>query len=60
MSSKNKITLDDIKDISVAIVERMVLDGLIKDCIDTDDPDEFDVQDIVVDVLCDKLGIENE
>jgi hypothetical protein len=56
----NKINLDYIKDLSLAIVDKMVEQGLIKNCIDTDDMDEFEAQDIIREVLCDKFNIEND
>ena len=55
-----KIDLDYIKDLSIAIVDKMVEQGLIKDCIDTDEMDEFDAQDIIREVLCDKFNIKND
>ena len=53
-------TLDDIKDLSIIIVGKMVEEGLIKDCTDTDDQTECDVQDIIREVLCKKLNIQND
>lgn len=53
-------TLDDIKDLSIIIIGKMVEDGIIKDCTDTDDQTEFDAQDIIRDVLCNKLNIKND
>lgn len=53
-------TLDDIKDLSIIIVDKMVEGGIIKNCTDTDDTEEFDAQDIIIEVLCDKLNIEND
>lgn len=55
-----KIDLDYIKDLSITIVDKMVEQGLIKDCIDTDEMDEFDAQDIIREVLCDKFNIKND
>ena len=43
-------TLDDIKDLSIIIIGKMVEEGIIKDCTDTDDQTEFDAQDIIRDV----------
>ncbi len=51
--------LDDIKDISIIMVNRMIDEGIIEDCTDTDNYIEFDIQDIIVDVLCEKLNINN-
>ncbi len=53
-------TLDDIKDLSIIIVGKMVEEGIIKDCTDTDDPTEFDAQDVIREILCNKFNIEND
>jgi len=53
-------TLDDIKDLSINIVNKMVEQGIIKDCTDTDDETEFYAQDIIREILCEKLNIEND
>ena len=52
--------LDDIKDLSIIIVNEMIENGLIKDCTDTDESDEFDAQDIIRAILCDKFNIDND
>ena len=39
---------DKMRDIAVKIVDDLVKNKLIKDCIDTNDNDEFDVQDIII------------
>lgn len=53
-------TLDDIKDLSIIIVGKMVEEGIIKDCTDTDDQTECDAQDLIREILCNKLNIEND
>jgi len=53
-------TLDDIKDISIIIVNKMVKERIIKDCEDTDEEIEFNAQDIIRDILCNKLNIKND
>lgn len=40
--------LDDCRDIAIRIVDKLVQEGFVKNCIDTDDQDEFEVQDIIV------------
>ena len=45
------MTEDEIRDIAIRIVDQMVLEKLIPDCIDTDDNTEFEVQDIIVEQL---------
>ena len=42
---------DDCRDIAIRIVDKLVQEGLIKDCIDTDDDTEFEVQDIILNEL---------
>lgn len=44
-------TLDDIKDLSIIIVDKMVENGIIKDCTDTDDQTECDAQDVIREIL---------
>lgn len=53
-------TLDQIKDLSIAIVDKMVNEGIIQDCTDTDDNSEFDAQDIIREILCARFNIEND
>ena len=40
-------TFDDTRDIAIRIVDRLVEQGIIKNCTDTDDETEFQVQDII-------------
>ncbi len=40
-------TEDDIADIALSIVDKMVTEGLIPDCTDTNDGSEFEAQDII-------------
>jgi hypothetical protein len=57
---KLKMEIDEIKDLSIIIVGKMVEEGIIKDCSDTDDQTEFDAQDIIREILCKKFNIEND
>jgi|TARA_Y100000015_G_C2333834_1_gene62545 hypothetical protein len=41
-----------ITDLSIKCVDKIVEEGIIKDCTDTNRTTEFDVQDIITDVLC--------
>jgi hypothetical protein len=52
--------LDDIKDLSIIIVGKMVEEGIIKGCTDTDNQTEFDAQDIIREILCNKFNIKND
>jgi hypothetical protein len=51
------MTQDEINDISVAIVNRLVELNLVPDCSDTDNETEFDYQDAIREVLVDKLKV---
>jgi hypothetical protein len=46
-----KLTEDEIRDIAIRIVDEMVLEELLPDCIDTNDSSEFLAQDIIVEQL---------
>ena len=50
-------TIDDLNDLVLPMVAEMVEEDIIKDCTDTDDSTEFDVQDIIVNKLAEKFGI---
>lgn len=52
------MTLDDIKDLSISIVNELVLFGYVEDCTDTDNETEFEVQDIVLGILAKKFNID--
>lgn len=54
------MTLEGIKDLSVAIVGNLVISGLVKDCTDTDDETEFEFQDVIVETLCEKFKVKND
>jgi hypothetical protein len=53
-------TLDEIKDLSIIVIDKMVEQGIIKDCTDTDSQTEFDAQDIIREILCNKFNIKND
>jgi len=55
----HKLNNDDIADIAVNAVEEMVSNGFIKNCTDTDDTDEFDVQDIIRETIAKMLAERN-
>jgi hypothetical protein len=52
--------LDYVRDLAIEIVNYLVEEGIVRNCMDTDDEDEFITQDIIVDVLCRKFGISND
>ena len=43
--------IDDCRDIAIRIVDKLVQEGYVKDCIDTDDETEFEIQDIILNEL---------
>tara|TARA_R110000765_G_scaffold47246_5_gene97190 strand:- start:258 stop:413 length:156 start_codon:yes stop_codon:yes gene_type:complete len=45
------ISNDDTRDLAIRIVDALVKEDIIKDCIDTDDNTEFTAQDIIVEIL---------
>jgi hypothetical protein len=49
--TKLKLNDDQIRDISIKIVDEFVKQGLCPDCQDTDNETEFEFQDIVTEVL---------
>jgi len=51
-----KLTEDDIRDIAIRIVDRLVASGIVPDCIDTDNDTEFEVQDIIVEEITKAIG----
>lgn len=50
-----KLDKDQRRDIAIDITNRLILMGLVPDCIDTDDESEFEVQDMIVEILKNKL-----
>lgn len=44
-------TEDDVRDVAIRCVDMLVGDKIIKDCTDTNDQDEFEAQDSIVEVL---------
>jgi len=55
----HKLNNDDIADIAINAVNEMVSNGFIKSCTDTDDNDEFDVQDIIRETIAKMLAERN-
>jgi hypothetical protein len=46
---------DDIRDIAIRITDKLVELGYVPDCMDTDNEDEFVVQDLINEILTDRL-----
>jgi hypothetical protein len=49
--SYQKLKRDDTQDIAIAITNKLIELGYVPDCTDTDDESEFEVQDLIADVL---------
>lgn len=45
--NSHRITQDDIKDIALAIVDNLVQEELVPDCMDTSADTEFQFQDLI-------------
>ena len=50
---------DALRDIAIAMTDKLVEQGFVKDCIDTDFEDEFGVQDILHEILRDRKVVSN-
>lgn len=48
---KNKFTEDELRDIAIRMVDKLVEEGYVPNCIDTDDDTEFNVQDLLLNEL---------
>jgi hypothetical protein len=46
-----KLDRDDRIEIAIAITNKLIEMGFIPDCTDTDDESEFDVQDMITEVI---------
>jgi len=46
---------DQLRDIAIQMVNNLVEQGYIPNCTDTDDSTEFDVQDLLLEILIDNL-----
>lgn len=53
--AQKQLTSNDINDLKVLIVGNLVIEGIIKDCTDTDDETEFEAQDVVENTLKSRL-----
>lgn len=58
--AKELKTYDDTRDLSIRILDKLVESGYVKDCTDTNNETEFEVQDIIHEEINETLGIEEE
>ena len=56
-NGEQMMTNDDTRDIAIRCVDRLVSEGYVKDCVDTDDTAEFSVQDIIHEEINKALNI---
>lgn len=49
-----KLDKDDRQDIAIVITNRLIEMGFVPDCTDTDDESEFEVQDMIAEILKEK------
>ena len=59
-NGEQMMTNDDTRDIAIRCVDRLVSEGYVKDCVDTDDTTEFSVQDIIHEEINKTLNIVEE
>jgi hypothetical protein len=55
-NTKKMANEDLIRELKYAIVEKLVAEGIIADCTDTDWEDEIDCENAIEEVLIEKLG----
>ena len=58
MSRRKLETNDDTRDLAIQLTDKLVELGLIPNCIDTDNEDEFEVQDEFHDIINKFVGVE--
>ncbi len=58
-SKSSHISYDDTRDIAIRITDKLVGMGYVPDNIDSDDEDEFNVQDLIHEEINKALGISN-
>ena len=46
-----ELTEDNVRDLAIRITDELVRLGYVKDCIDTDYEDEFEVQDAIAEII---------
>jgi len=46
-----ELTEDNVRDLAIRITDKLIELGYVKDCIDTDDEDEFEVQDAIAEII---------
>ena len=53
---KQMKTEDDIRDVAIRIIDKLVEMGIVPDCIDSDNEAEFEVQDLIVEEISNQIN----
>ena len=56
----HRLQEDDIRDIAIDIIDSMVINKVITDCLDTENQQEFKAQDIIVEKLTELFNIQKQ
>lgn len=56
----HRLKYEDTRDLAIDIVDELVLEKLLPDCLDTDDETEFSVQDIIHQKLNELFNLQDE
>ena len=51
MAKTKKLDRDDRMELAIAITNKLIEVGYVPDCTDTDDESEFEVQDMITEIL---------
>jgi hypothetical protein len=55
--NSHQLQEDDIRDIAIDIIDSMVMNKVIIDCLNTENQQEFEAQDIIVEKLTELFNI---
>jgi len=56
--NSHQLQQDDIRDIAIDIIDSMVMNKVITDCLNTENQQEFEAQDIIVEKLTELFNIQ--
>tara|TARA_R100001463_G_scaffold112433_1_gene167447 strand:- start:258 stop:467 length:210 start_codon:yes stop_codon:yes gene_type:complete len=56
--NSHQLQQDDIRDIAIDIIDSMVINKVITDCLNTENQQEFEAQDIIVEKLTELFNIQ--
>lgn len=55
-----QLTYDDTRDLSIKILDKLVENAFVKNCIDTNDETEFEIQDIIHSVINNYFNVKED